>query len=246
MNGTLKFLAEALSARGGTKSEYRWEDFLDVVEAVFAGPFDWEAEKVMLAVLRFDGRLQFSESSELPHSMPPEDMLKSFAIQWLAKETGLIHLLEMQRVEATATSPALASIVRAAIRGTTPPKLPARQFQVIPEIRSVPRHEVVIGPLGQNIARRPAKALPQGKRVTAEKNAVTLEHDTKYDFGWMPLSGSDTTSRMLVFKGHRGVVSWPSRKRNIINKAVIYEHGLTFFANRGGKIKRVEEELAFA
>ncbi len=245
MNGTLKFLAEALSARGGTKSEYRWEDFLDVVEAVFAGPFDWEAEKVMLAVLRFDGRLQFSESSELPHSMPPEDMLKSFAIQWLAKETGLTHLLEMQRVEATATSPALASIVRATIRGTTPPKLPARQFQVIPEIRSVPRHEVVIGPLGQNIARRPAKALPQGKRRNLRENAMPRARH-QYDFGWMPLSGSDTTSGMLVFKGHRGVVSWPSRKRNIINKAVIYEHGLTFFANRGGKIKRAEEEHAFA
>lgn len=117
MNRTLKLLGEAVSR--GSSSEYRWEDLLNAVESVFAGPFDWEAERAMLAILRFDGRLRLSESSELPHSMPPEDMLKSLAVQWLGKETGLTHLLEMQRVASTSASPALASIVRATLRDIT-------------------------------------------------------------------------------------------------------------------------------
>ena len=223
MNGALKLLAEALSAGGGTKSEYRWEDFLDAVEAVFAGPFDWEAEKVMLAVLRFDGRLRLSESSELPHSMPPEDMLKSFAIQWLAKETGLTHLLEMQRVEATATSPALASIVRATIRGVVPPKLPASEIEVVAEVRPSPRRKVVVGPLGRSIGQRPANALPQrGSRITVHKEA-TLGHYTRYDVPWTPRV-----------------------KKNLVKKAVIFEHGLTFLSGRRRRKKSAEQEPAFA
>jgi hypothetical protein len=48
--------------------------------------------------------------------MSPEEMLKSLAIQALGKWTGLAYLSEMRRVEATASSPVLAGIVRAVIR----------------------------------------------------------------------------------------------------------------------------------
>lgn len=205
-------------------SEYRWEEILDAVEAVFAGPFNWEAERVMLAVLRFDGRLRLSESSELPHSMPPEDMLKSFAIQWLAKETGLTHLLEMQRVEATTASPVLASLVRAAIRGAAPPKLPTSELAIVAEVRPSPRRELIRGPLGWSIGQRPAKVLlPQGRQKEAVNKAVVHDLYTRYD---VPLT--------------------PLRKKNVVNKAVILEHGLTFIPGHRGRRRRAEEVLAFA
>ncbi len=56
--------------------------------------------------------------------MPPEEMLKSLAVQALAKWTGLTYLTAMQRVEVITPSSALRSVVRAAIhqaRTTLPP-----------------------------------------------------------------------------------------------------------------------------
>lgn len=195
MVAAIQLLNQAVTEEPSNRSVYRWEDLLAAIEAVAVGDsLGWDAERVLLRVVRFEGELRLNEDSESPHSMSPEEMLKSVAIQALVRWTGLTHLLEMRRVEATAASPVLASIVRATIRGATPPVLPASKFEVISEIRPVPPYKVVIGALGQNIGRRPEKKLP----------------------------------------------------RSIVNKAVIYEHGLTFFPSRRRRIKRAEEELAFA
>ena len=246
MTMAIQQLNQALSEVASDRREYRWENLLIAIEAIASGDaLNWEAERVLLQVVRFEGELRLSEDSEPPHSMSPEEMLKSVAIQTLARCTGLTHLLAMQRVEATTASPVLASIVRATIRRATPPKLPASELEVISEIRPVPRNEVVIGPLGQNIGRRPLKALQRGRLKISENNADTLEHDTTYDVGWMPLTGADTTSGNLVFKGLRGIVSLPCKKKNVVNKAVFHEHGLTFFPSRRRRIKRAEEEFAF-
>jgi hypothetical protein len=206
MKGALTLLAEAVSTGSSAKPEYRWEDLLDAVENLFAGSFDWEAERVLLTVLRFDGRLRLTELSELPHSMPPEDMLKSFAIQWLARETGLIHLLEMERVEATAVSPALASSVRATIRGATPAKPPASEIGVVAEVRPSPWRELVVGSLGREIGHRATSALPKGRPTITEE--VVPDRYTKVALGWTTI------------------------QKKLVNKAVIHEHGLTFLPGR--------------
>lgn len=90
---------------------YRWEELLADLWPVFSSPPAAEAERLLLDILRFEGRLQINPSAEMPHSMPPEDMLKSLAIQALAKWTGLAHLHEMQRVQLTTQSSSLASLV---------------------------------------------------------------------------------------------------------------------------------------
>jgi hypothetical protein len=50
--------------------------------------------------------------------MPPEDMLKSLAVQALGRWTGLSYLQEMERVQATTRSSSLASLVRDVIQKT--------------------------------------------------------------------------------------------------------------------------------
>ncbi len=268
MNGALKLLAEAVSAGGGTTPEYRWEDFLDAAEAVFAGQFDWVTERVMLAVLRFDGRLRLSESSELPHSMTPEDMLKSFAIQWLARETGLTHLLEMQRVEATAASPALASIVRATIRGAVPPKLPASGIEVVAEVRSSPRREEEIGPLGRGIGQKPTKTLPQERPKITEETIP--DRYTRYDVGGLTvdcvtgLSDSWRNPRPAKGFGSRRIrggspgraISYgvhtvtqcpdPTVQKNVVNGVVIIENGRTFLPGHRRRRSGLRSSLAIA
>ena len=116
MTNEHQLLDAALSGSSTAQIEYHWEDLLMAMQAVISAPMNWDTERVLLAVLRFDGTLRLSESSAFPHSMSPEDMLKSLAAQALGKWTGDTHLIELKRVEATARSPVLASIIRAVIR----------------------------------------------------------------------------------------------------------------------------------
>jgi hypothetical protein len=79
---------------------------------VISSPLTWEAEELLIEILRFEGRLWLTVSPDLPHSMPPEDMLKALAIQALGRWTGLAYLQEMERVQATTQSSSLSSLVR--------------------------------------------------------------------------------------------------------------------------------------
>src|SRR6266566_3566721 len=136
MATAIQLLNQAVLEQPSNRREYRWEALLAAIEAVASSDsIGWEAERVLLRVVRFEGELRLSEDSESPHSMSPEEMLKSVAIQALAKWTGLTHLLEMERIEATAASPVLAAIVRATIRGAAPPKLPTSDIEVVAEVR---------------------------------------------------------------------------------------------------------------
>src|SRR5262249_15148050 len=51
-------------------------------------------------------------TSEFPHSMSAEEMLKSFAVQALGRWTGTSYLSAIQRVHASARSPILSAIAR--------------------------------------------------------------------------------------------------------------------------------------
>src|SRR5262245_30938165 len=94
-----QFLTRAMGAEPGP--DPTWGQLMAEVWPIISAPLSWEGERLLLEILHFNGRLRLSESSELPHSMPPEDMLKSLAVQALAKWTGLTHLTEMERVELT-------------------------------------------------------------------------------------------------------------------------------------------------
>lgn len=95
-----------------------WSDLMAELWPAISRPLTWEAERLLLEVLRFEGRLRLTVSSDLPHSMPPEDMLKSLVVQALGRWTGLSYLQEMERVQATTHSSSLSSLVRDVIQKT--------------------------------------------------------------------------------------------------------------------------------
>jgi hypothetical protein len=72
--------------------EYRWESLLAAMRTLVSAPPNLEVEQLLLAVLRFEGEFRLARSSELPHSMSPEEMLKSLAIQALGGWTGLTQM----------------------------------------------------------------------------------------------------------------------------------------------------------
>src|ERR1700683_1575441 len=104
MPAAFQILKNAIAIGPVTGPKHRWGELMAELWPVISSPLTWEGERLLLDVIRFEGRLQLVESSELPHSMPPEDMLKSLAIQALARWTGLVHLHEMQRVQVTTPS----------------------------------------------------------------------------------------------------------------------------------------------
>jgi hypothetical protein len=116
MSEPLQILDKLITRSAACSGEFSWNELLVAIRSVVAVPLAWEGERTLLALLRFGGRIPLTASSEVPHSMSPENMLKSLAVQGLGKWTGLTHLLEMQRLQATTTSPGLASVVRAVIQ----------------------------------------------------------------------------------------------------------------------------------
>jgi hypothetical protein len=99
-----------------TGQEPLWSDLMAELLPAISCPLTWQAEGLLLAILRFEGRLRLAVSSDLPHSMPPEDMLKSLAAQALGRWTGPAYLQEMERVRATTQSSSLSSLVRDVIQ----------------------------------------------------------------------------------------------------------------------------------
>jgi hypothetical protein len=106
------------SALGTGSGEYRWEDVMMELLPLITSPLSPDAERLLLEVLRFDGRLRLVVSYDMPHSMPPTEMLKSLAVQAIAKWTGLDHLHDMLKVQRTTASSSLASLVGDVIRKT--------------------------------------------------------------------------------------------------------------------------------
>ncbi len=222
MSDALDYLEGVVSMGKGTTAEYQWEDILGAVDVVFAEPFSREVERVMLAILRFGGRIRLAESSELPHSMTPEDMLKSFSVQWLVRETGLTHLSEMQRVEATAVSPLLASAVRAVIRRASQAKPPMVELQVVADVRTSPKHELLTGSLGVFIGRKPEKLLPRGKPKPELAKQVFRGEYTKYE------------------------AAWALQQTTVVNDTIALDQGHAYFPGHRVRKQQAEEELALA
>ena len=83
---------------------------------VISSPLSPVGERLLLDVIHHHGPLRLTETAELPHSLPPDEMLKSLAVQAITRWTRLTYLTELQRLELTTSSPALQSTVRAVIQ----------------------------------------------------------------------------------------------------------------------------------
>jgi hypothetical protein len=99
-------------AAGPTPS---WGAVMRELWSVTSTPLSWEGERFLLTVLHHSGPLSLTETAELPHSLAPDEMLKSLAVQALTRWAGLTYLTEFQRLELT-SSPVLQSRVRAFIQ----------------------------------------------------------------------------------------------------------------------------------
>lgn len=97
-------------------SGYRWGALYGCLRAIISGPPTQEAVGLLVQVLRSKVALPLDASSEPPHSMSHEEMLKSLAVQALVRWTGLTYLQDMRQVQASAESSVLVGMIEAVIK----------------------------------------------------------------------------------------------------------------------------------
>jgi hypothetical protein len=109
-------LKRAMGNAEASGPEPSWGEVMVELWPAISSPLSADSERLLLEVIRHNGGLHLTDTAEVPHSMPPDEMLKSLAVQALVRWTRLTYLAELQRLELTSSSPALQSTVRAVIQ----------------------------------------------------------------------------------------------------------------------------------
>jgi hypothetical protein len=116
MPASFLVLKRAMGVAEATGPGPSWGEVLGELWPIISSPLSADGERLLLEVINHHGQLRLTETGELPHSLPPDEMLKSLAVQALGRWTRLTYLTELQRLELTASSSALQSMVRAVIQ----------------------------------------------------------------------------------------------------------------------------------
>lgn len=109
-------LNRAMGVAVKTEPPPSWGAVMGELWPIISSPLTLAGERLLLDVIHHKGRLSVAETDELPHSLSPDEMLKSLAVQALARWTSLTYITELRRLEVTAASPALQDVIRAVIR----------------------------------------------------------------------------------------------------------------------------------
>ena len=99
-----------------SQEEVEWLELLTAMEKLVSAPLTSIGEHLLVRILRFEGSIRLSHTSDGPHAMSPTDMLKSLSLQGLAKWTGSTYLLAMERVKLVAGYSPLAAIASKVIK----------------------------------------------------------------------------------------------------------------------------------
>jgi len=116
MPASFPVLKRAMGIAEDTGPGPSWGEVMGELWPIISSPLSSAGERLLLDVIRHKGGLRVTNTEELPHSLSPDEMLKSLAVQALARWTRLTYLTELHRLELTAASSALQDVIRAAIQ----------------------------------------------------------------------------------------------------------------------------------
>ncbi len=111
---SIRFLRKVIApARRGKR--FRWHHIVSALHHVAQDPSP-AATLLLRTLAEFSGHLSLDPRADLPHSMPPEIMLQSLAVQSLAQRNRGKHRALIHRVVRTAHSDLLAAIAQSSLR----------------------------------------------------------------------------------------------------------------------------------
>ena len=118
MSGSFLVLKQAMGVTGLAGPQPSWDEVMGELWPIISAPLSLASEQLLLDIIHHNGDLCVIETDELPHSLSPDEMLKSLAVQALARWTKLTYLTALQRLELTVSSAALKDVIRAVIQTT--------------------------------------------------------------------------------------------------------------------------------
>jgi hypothetical protein len=168
----------------------RWGDVRNELAAATSSPLTAEVERLLLSVLAFRGRLRLDETSPMPHRMSPENMLKSLAVQALARWTGAKFLPTMKRLLATA-APSLACMIRGEIQKVSAGRGAREQPEVVEELIPQAATETVLfdftGPGAAAVVREFGdRVLSHAVPVCQAYGMTLVPVEPAFSNGWKP------------------------------------------------------------
>lgn len=95
---------------------YHWHHILGMMTAV-CDERSAAHERVLRSVATFTGKYKIDPSHGLPHSMPPEELLRSLAAQTLASWNKSRHRALLKKVAEEAEHDIVTHVVRHALKG---------------------------------------------------------------------------------------------------------------------------------
>lgn len=162
MTAPLKAIEQALSITTSSDSKPTWGEVTAELWSIITSQLSADDEQMLLNILRHRERLSLDESAEMPHRMPPNEMLQSLAAQALGRWTGATYLAELRRLEFTTASQALRSTLRAVIRKieANPPREPefVAIFQEPPLVAEPEETTELFAPICQRQSGKPSSA----------------------------------------------------------------------------------------
>lgn len=111
---SIRFLRRVI-APGRRRERFRWHHVVAALHHVAQDPSP-AATRLLRTLAEFTGQLALDPRADLPHSMSPETMLQSLAVQSLAERNRGKHRALIHRVVRTTHSDLLAAIAQSSLR----------------------------------------------------------------------------------------------------------------------------------
>ena len=104
-------IKELLTPEVVEEREFLWQDIVAAMMEIVETP-TLRAEELLVSLLEMEGRIRLAPESDIPGVMPPEDTLKSIAIETLSKWTGRKYLKAFETLCDRAESPGISTLAR--------------------------------------------------------------------------------------------------------------------------------------
>lgn len=112
---SIRYLRRVIAQPPKRGERFGWHHIIVALHHVAADP-STEAERLLQQVVAYTGELPLDRRWDLPHSMSPESMIQSLALQSLARRNKRKHHDLIARVARTTQSDLLAAIVRSSLK----------------------------------------------------------------------------------------------------------------------------------
>jgi hypothetical protein len=111
----IRFMDKVIAGSNRRRERFNWHHILSAVHHL-GQDHSIQAERLLMRLVKYKGTIPLQPGSDLPHSMSPESMIQSLALQSLLHRNKRKHRNLARRVAATTRIDLLAEIAKSSSR----------------------------------------------------------------------------------------------------------------------------------